>query len=152
MYVLSTYSNVKVSLNSAQNVSINKALTLVKKVSLRNQRNISHNEYTILDNRLLILTGVLNLTEKAKLTVDKFRTSINVNTTEATNNAMKIYNIVVKYRMLLLQVGKYSFNHKWKNKHYKLISLSWYNHFLFVWLSRAFLTNYILRNKKNIIY
>ena len=112
MYVLSTYSNVKVSLNSEQNVSINKALTLVKKVSLRNQRNISQNEYTILDNRLLILTGVLNLTEKAKLTVDKFRTSINVNTTEATNNAMKIYNIVVKYRMLLLQVGKYGFNHK----------------------------------------
>ena len=112
MYVLSTYSNVKVSLNSEQNVSINKALTLVKKVSLRNQRNISQNEYTILDNRLLILTGVLNLTEKAKLTVDKFRTSINVNTTEATNSAMKIYNIFVKYRLLLLQVGKYSFNHK----------------------------------------
>ena len=82
---------------------------LFSEKTLRTQRFIVQNEYTILGKKQLILTTLLDLSVRVQPILSGFQNSSNVNSAEATSNSYNIFMLVVQYTNLLLRVGKYSF-------------------------------------------
>ena len=110
IFSISSYSTVKVSLDSAQQVIWKTALTSVQQVLLRIKRLITQNENIVLNKKLRIWTTLLDIIGTSKPILDGFRnsnSSMSLNSTATISN--KIIQIVLNLTSMLSNFGTFSF-------------------------------------------
>ena len=122
IFSISSYSTVKVSLDSAQQVIWKTALTSVQQVLLRIKRLITQNENIVLNKKLRIWTTLLDIIGTLKPILDGFRnssSSMSLNSTATISS--KIIQIVLNLTNMLPNFGMFSFQQQF----FKFISLNW---------------------------